>query len=51
MVGDLSMAILSQLESPCMPAVDILSWDEQGALLSDYLEKIAVAPLAEIKKN
>jgi teichuronic acid biosynthesis glycosyltransferase TuaC len=39
-VSDLSMAILSQLESPCIPVVDIPSWDKQGTLLSSYLEKI-----------
>jgi len=37
---DLSMAILSQLESPCIPAVEVSSWDQQGALLSGYLEKM-----------
>ena len=40
MAEDLSRAILSQLEVPCMPAVEIPSWDQQGALLSSYLEKM-----------
>ena len=40
MAEDLSMAILSQLEAPCMPAVGVPSWDQQGALLSSYLEKM-----------
>ena len=40
MVGDLSTAILNQLESPCKPMVDIPSWEEQCTLLSSYLEKM-----------
>jgi len=40
MAEDLSRAILEQLDVPCMPAMDVPSWDQQGALLSSYLEKM-----------
>ena len=37
---DLSRAILNQLDVPCMPAVEVPSWDQQGTLLSSFLEKM-----------
>lgn len=40
--GDgLAETILMQLARPCRPDVEVVSWDSQGALLSEYLEKTA----------
>ena len=44
MAADLSRAILDQLDAPCMPAVEVPSWDQQGALLSSYLEEMTHHP-------
>lgn len=35
----LARAIRAQLARPCRPEVEVLSWDRQGALLSEFLEK------------
>lgn len=40
MAEDLSRAILKQLKAPCMLAVEIPSWEQQGDLLASYLERV-----------
>ncbi len=38
-VKELVDAIDRQLAEPCMPVIDVVSWEHQGALLSEFLEK------------
>ena len=40
-VKDLVNAMQKQLDTPCKPGIEIPCWERQGAMLSDYLERVS----------
>jgi teichuronic acid biosynthesis glycosyltransferase TuaC len=38
---ELVRAIRNQLDTPCRPGIEIPCWSRQGAMLSDYLERVS----------
>ena len=41
-VNELVRAIRKQLDTPCRPGIEIPCWGRQGAMLSEYLERVSI---------